>query len=270
MVNNEEVNKRFLSVAIITKNEEERLPDCLKSVSFADEVVVVDSGSTDKTLEKAKSSEATVLVEEWRGFSGQKQFAVDRCRHDWVLILDADERVPQETAAVIRRELSGRDNGIRAYSFRRKNYLHGRWIKHCGWWPDRIMRLVNRKSGSFDGRPVHEKWISEGRIKTLDAFIEHFSFRNYSELVAKMETYSNLASKELFEKNREPNALSPISHGLWMFMRTYFLELGFLDGFDGFIISTMSAGGSFLKYAKLREMHYFKSLKTRHEGSWGA
>ena len=247
-------NKTLLSVAIITKNEEERLPDCLKSVTFADEVLVVDSGSTDGTVELAKSFGARVLIEAWRGYSGQKQYAVDQCLHDWVLILDADERIPQETAEAIMRELSRNDVTISAYGFRRKNYLHGRWIKHCGWWPDRIVRLVNRNVGGFDGRPVHERWVTEGTVRELDAPIEHISFRNYSELLAKMENYSNLASKELFEKDVRVNPHTPILHGLWMFLRTYFLELGVLDGFDGFVISTTNAGGSFLKYAKTREM----------------
>ena len=247
-----------LSVAIITKNEEGRLPDCLQSVAFADEVLVVDSGSTDSTVELAKSLGARVLIEAWRGYSGQKQYAVDHCLHDWVLILDADERIPQETAHTIMRELARNDATISAYGFRRKNYLHGRWIKHCGWWPDRIVRLVNRKAGGFDGRRVHERWVTEGGVRGLDAVIEHISFRNYSELLAKMENYSNLASEELFEKKAKVNAVTPVLHGLWMFLRTYFLELGVLDGFDGFVISTTNAGGSFLKYAKAREMRVMK------------
>jgi (heptosyl)LPS beta-1,4-glucosyltransferase len=255
-------NKTPLSVAIITKNEEERLPDCLESVTFADEVLVVDSGSTDGTVELAKSFGARVLIEAWRGYSGQKQYAVDQCLHDWVLILDADERIPRETAQGIMRELGRNDSTISAYGFRRKNYLHGRWIKHCGWWPDRIVRLVNRRAGGFDGRPVHEKWVTQGSVRELDAVIEHISFRNYSELLAKMENYSNLASKELFEKNARVNAFSPLLHGLWMFLRTYFLELGVLAGFDGFVISTTNAGGSFLKYAKAREMGVLKGKET--------
>jgi glycosyltransferase involved in cell wall biosynthesis len=161
-------NKTVLSVAIITKNEEERLPNCLKSVTFADEILVVDSGSRDGTVELAKSFGARVLIEAWRGYSGQKQYAVDQCLHDWVLILDADERIPQETAQVIRQELAGNDATISAYGFRRKNFLHDKWIEHCGWWPDRIVRLVNRKAGGFDGRPVHEKWITEGKVRDLD------------------------------------------------------------------------------------------------------
>jgi glycosyltransferase involved in cell wall biosynthesis len=256
-MDHENASKIPLSVAIITKDEEERLPVCLKSVAFADQILVVDSGSRDKTVELARSFGATVLVEEWRGFSRQKQFAVDQCAHEWVLILDADERIPAATATAIAHELSNRDPMISAFSFRRKNYFHGRWIKYCGWWPDRIVRLVNRRNGGFDGRHVHESWLVKGKVKDLDAHIEHISFRNYSDLTAKMENYSNLAALEMFEKDIYASPFTPMLHGLWMFIRTFLLELGCLQGFDGFVISVMNAGGSFMKYAKLREMRVF-------------
>ena len=251
----------MLSVAIITKNEAERLPDCLRSLAFSDEIVVVDSGSGDETVSIAKSFGAEVLVEKWRGYAAQKQFAVDQCRHEWVLVIDADERVPEATAVLIERELALNDAAIGAYSFKRKNYLHGRWIRHCGWWPDRIVRLVRRTRGAFDGRPVHERWITDGKVRDLDACIEHVSFRSYSELVAKMETYSNLTSGELFQKDEAVGALTPILHGAWMFLKTYLLELGFLEGFDGFTISIMNAGGSFFKYAKLKELKKYSHIR---------
>jgi glycosyltransferase involved in cell wall biosynthesis len=244
----------LLSVAIITKNEAERLPGCLRSLSFSDEIVVVDSGSLDDTVRIAESFGARVLVETWRGYAAQKQFAVEQCRHKWVLVLDADERVPAATAKLIVGQLARNNPAIAAYSFKRKNYLHGRWIRHCGWWPDRIVRLVDRTRGAFDGRPVHERWITDEEVRDLDACIEHVSFRRYSDLVSKMETYSNLSSRELFERDQPVSALTPVLHGAWMFLKTYLLELGFLEGFDGFTISIMNAGGSFLKYAKLREL----------------
>lgn len=243
-----------LSVAVITLNEEERLPSCLKSVSFADEIVVVDSGSTDRTVEIAGSMGARVISEPWRGFSGQKQFAVDSCSNDWVLILDADERVPADTKEAVLQALYSRDEKVTAFSFPRKNYLHGRWIRHCGWWPDRILRLVDRRHGNFDGRAVHESWLTQGRKQPLGSPIEHLSFRSYSEMVAKMELYSDLAARSMYDSGRKSGPLTPQLHGLWMFFRTYVLELGVLDGFDGFMISVMNAGGSFFKYAKLREL----------------
>lgn len=250
-----EDNKIPISVAIIAKNEEKRLPYCLKSVSFAQEVVVVvDLKSMDKTAEIARSYNARVFIEEWKGFSEQKQFAVDQCLNDWVLILDADERVPDDTALIIRNLLE-LDNGlVGAYSFRRKNYFHGKWIKHCGWWPDRIVRLVKREKGSFNNRLVHECWVTKLSIKELDAHIEHFSFRNYSDLIAKMERYSYLAAKEMKEKRNWGHPFIAILHGLWMFFRTCFIEKGILDGFDGFMISAMNGLGSFMKYAKLWEL----------------
>ena len=215
-------NKNFFSVAIITKNEEERIANCIKSVAFADEILVVDSMSTDSTVDIAKSLGARVIIEPWRGYSAQKQFAVDNCKYDWVLIIDADERVPSETADVIKNELKKNDKEIVAFQFKRKNYLHGRWIKHCGWYPNKIIRLVNRKKGKFDGEIVHEKWMVNGKIKMLESDILHNSFRNYSEMIAKMENYSSLAAKSLFKNERRSNVFSPIFHGMWMFIKTYF------------------------------------------------
>ncbi len=243
-----------LSVAVVTRDEEERLPHCLGSVSFADEIVVVDSGSTDHTVEVARSMGARVFVETWRGFSAQKQFAVDSCSNNWVLILDADERLPAETAETILKALSFQDDEPAAFSFPRKNYLNGRWIRHCGWWPDRVLRLVDRRYGSFDGRAVHERWLTRGREQPLSAPIEHFSFKSYSDIVFKMELYSDLAARTMYDSGWKSGPLKPPLHAMWMFFRTYVLELGALDGFDGLVISVMNAGGSFLKYAKLREL----------------
>jgi len=243
-----------VAVAIIAQDEEERLPACLKSVSFADDVVVVDSGSRDRTVVLAESAGARVFVEPWKGFSAQKQLAVDRCAHDWVLILDADERVPEETAVTIRRVLESGGASAGAYSFRRRNFFHGRWIRHAGWWPDRIVRLVDRRKGAFDGREVHERWLTRGQEIALDAVIDHHSFRDFSEMMEKMERYSSLAARSLFEEKQSAGPLAPALHGLWMFLRTYLLERGALDGFEGLMISVMNAGGSFLKYAKLREL----------------
>jgi len=242
-----------LSVAIVAKNEEERLPGCLDSVRFADEVVVVDSGSSDRTVDLARDFGARVLIEKWRGYSAQKQYAVDCCLNPWVLILDADERIPAETAEIITGVLADPTPSATAFNFPRKNLLHGRWVKHCGWWPDRVLRLVDKGKGRFDGRPVHEQWVTSGKIGSLQGCIEHISFRNYSELVDKMERYSSLASEDLYSRGVEAGGLTAASHGLWTFFRTYFLELGILEGFDGLVISMTNAGGSFLKYAKLRE-----------------
>ena len=244
-----------ISIAIITKNEEDRIKACMESLSFADEIVVVDSGSVDDTVHIAQSAGCRVITEKWRGYAGQKQFAVDQCRNDWVFILDADERIPQETSNILSEMPLNETQSITAYSFLRKNYFHDRWIRHCGWWPDRIVRLVNRKQGKFSSRLVHERWIPHGTIKDLDLAIDHHSFRDYSDLINKMQTYSTLSAREMFAQKKHAGWWTPITHGLWMFLRTYIFEMGFLAGFNGFMISTLNAGGSFMKYAKLKELH---------------
>ncbi len=243
-----------VSVAIITKNEEYRLPDCLNSISFADEIIVVDSCSSDDTIKIAKSFGAMVFVEPWQGFSAQKQFAVDHCTNKWVLILDADERVPQETASRIMSITTNPSVNVGAYSLRRKNYIHGRWIKSCGWWPNRVVRLVNKNKGAFDGKNIHESWLTKSLITPLEVNIDHLSFKNYADLIKKMDQYSNLGADSLYDPKHYTNFFTPLIHGFWMFAKTYFLEYGCLDGFDGFVISITNAGGSFFKYAKCREL----------------
>jgi len=151
-----------LSVAIITKNEEERLPDCLKSVSFAEEIVVVDSGSTDRTIAIAEGFGCRVFVEDWKGYGPQKNSAVQKCSREWVLLIDADERIAPETAETIPKVLEHAQAA--AYSFRRKNYLHGRWLKHSGYWPDRQVRLVRKSEGQFVGE-IHERWETAGPVR---------------------------------------------------------------------------------------------------------
>lgn len=253
-----------ISIAIITKDEENRINACIESLSFADEIVVVDSGSTDNTVHIARSAGCRVLIEKWRGYAGQKQFAVDQCRNDWVFILDADERIPHGTAKTLSEMPLNAVQSITAYSFLRKNYFHDQWIRHCGWWPDRIVRLVNRKKGNFNDRLVHERWISSGTVRDLDLTIDHYSFRDYSDLINKMQAYSTLSARDMFTQGKHAGWWTPLTHGLWMFLRTYIFEMGFLEGFDGFMISALNAGGSFMKYAKLKELHttVHKNSKT--------
>jgi glycosyltransferase involved in cell wall biosynthesis len=250
-----------LSVAIIAKDEEDRIANCLESVSFADEVLVVDSGSRDSTINIAKSFGCRVLFQEWLGYALQKQYAVNQCRNDWVLIMDADERVPPGTAKRLEELISSNRQVYSAYSLLRKNFFRQRWIRHCGWWPERVVRVVNRKKGQFSDNLVHEKWIAEGTIKELDIYIEHYSFRNYSDIIDKMQKYSTLAAEEMIKNQKAVGWWTPLTHGLWMFIRTYFLEKGILEGFDGFVISALNAGGSFMKYAKLREARIYGQLE---------
>ena len=253
-----------LSIAIIAKDEADRIDMCLDSLAFADEVVVVvDSASRDDTLSIAQSYGFKVISQSWLGYAGQKQFAVDACTNEWVMILDADERIPRETAEVISRLLAQPPTDIAAYGFMRKNIFHGRWFKRCGWWPDRVVRLVNRGRGAFSEKLVHEQWIVGGAVKQLNEAIEHFSFRDYAGLIEKMQNYSTLAALQMKTEGRRTGWWTSISHGLWTFVRSYFLELGVLEGFDGFVISTTNAGGSYLKYAKLWELWRCEEFRNK-------
>ncbi len=245
------IKKTSLSVAIITKNEEEKLPDCLRSVSFADDIVVVDSGSTDKTVEIAQQFGCTVYIEDWKGYGPQKNSALEKCSNDWVLLLDADERVPAESADLIMEVVKA--PSADAYTFKRKNYLHGRWLRHSGYWPDRQIRLVNRRMGCFQAA-IHERWTTEGRIEDLNAHIDHYAFSGYYDMLNTLNEYSTVIARELYRSGKRANVLSPVFHGTGMFIKIYFVEMGFLDGIDGFVTALTKAGGSFFKYAKLLEL----------------
>ncbi len=243
-----------LSVAIITKNEEKDLPRCLESISFADDIVVVDSGSTDATVEIAKKYGCRVFIEEWKGDGPQKNSAVAKCKHEWILILDADELVPEETRAQIE-FIVDNPKSADAYSMPRKNFFHGRWIRHSNWWPDRIVRLA-RKSKGTSKAITHSRWETTGVLASINVPIEHYSFGNYSDMLKALDRYSTGSAKELYAKGRRTNRLEPVSRAAFMFMKIYFFKLGFLDGFDGLIIALTSAGGTFFKYAKLLEIQY--------------
>jgi len=245
-------SKILLSVAIITKNEEKRIGGCLESVAFADDIIIVDSGSTDRTLEIARTAGCRVFVEDWKGYGPQKNSAVAKCVHDWVLILDADERIAQAGREEIARIVGAADSAD-AYKLPRKNFFHGKWIKHCDWWPDEIIRLVRKSKGGYH-QIIHERWVTEGTVSKSEACIEHFSFSNYHDMLRVLNDRSTDMARELWDRGKRANVSTPFLHGIAMFIKTYVLKLGFLEGLDGFVIATTKAGGTYFKYAKLLEL----------------
>lgn len=246
-------NKILLSVAVITLNEEDRLPECLESVKYADDIVVVDSGSTDRTVDVAKKSGARVFIEPWKGFGPQKQFAIDQCLHEWVLLLDADERIPPETAEEIR-AIVGAATKYRAYTLARKNFFAGRWIRHGGWWPDRTVRLFRKNAGRMPSKMLHEALEVDGEIGEMKKPIIHYTDRNLQQVIEKINLYSSVGAEELFQKGQNASVAKAVLRGGWAFFYNYFFRFGFLDRSEGFIIAVCDAVNNFYKYVKLREM----------------
>jgi glycosyltransferase involved in cell wall biosynthesis len=240
-----------LSVAIITKNEEDRLPSCLRSVSFADDIVVVDSKSTDKTLKIAEEFGCRVFVEEWKGYGPQKNSAVQKCKNEWVLIIDADERVSeemrQEIIEILKNPLAD------AYSFPLKNFFNGKWIKRCGWWPNRKVRLFNKSKGKINEALVHESIEVSGTVMELNTPIIHEPIRDLRSILDKINIYSSLGAETLFQRGKKVSTPSAFFKGVAAFFKLYVLKSGFLDGHEGFVISFSHAVNTCYKYLKLKE-----------------
>jgi glycosyltransferase involved in cell wall biosynthesis len=244
-----------LSVAIITKNEERNLPDCLKSVEFARQIVIVDSGSTDDTIAVASAFGCEVYEKSWKGFGYQKQNAIDKCVNSWILVLDADERIPRETAEVITDIVLKNESGVAGYRFPRKNWFQGRWIKHMGWWPDRITRLFRRGSGSMSKAAVHEAVIVSGPVVDVDVAIEHYTESDLGKILEKIDRYSTLGAEDAFREGRSASVWSAFLRAVLTFFHNYFLRLGILDGTQGVTLSVTDSVNKFFKYAKLSEMN---------------
>jgi glycosyltransferase involved in cell wall biosynthesis len=243
-----------LSVAIITKNEEENLYSCLQSIVFARQIVVVDSGSTDRTLEIAAGFGCEIYTESWQGFGPQKQSAINKCREPWILLLDADERIPSNTAEVIKKQVTGSGIGEAGFSFPRKNFFQGRWIKHAGWWPDRIIRLFRRESGRMTAATVHEAVEITGRVGNLDVPIEHYTESRLSRIIQKIDKYSTLGAAEAFEKGKRSSLVSAFMRAFFTFVQDYFFRLGIFDGMPGLTLAVTDSINKFFKYAKLSEL----------------
>ncbi|MBK8971917.1 MAG: glycosyltransferase family 2 protein [Hahellaceae bacterium] len=243
-----------LSVILITKNEADCIARCLDSVAFADEIIVVDSGSQDDTVDICKRYTEKVFATDWPGFGLQKQRALDQAKGEWVLSIDADEWVTPPLAAEIQEAIQQADAQTSAYEIPRLSSYCGRPMRHGGWFPDYCLRLFRREKGRFTPVPVHERIEVDGLIKRLHTPFQHEAFVDLEEVLRKVNGYSSLGARQQFEAGKRGSLSKAVLKGLWAFIRTYFLKAAFMDGREGFMLAVSNAEGTYYKYLKLMDL----------------
>jgi glycosyltransferase involved in cell wall biosynthesis len=246
-------SRKTISAVIITKNEEANLGRCLESIKWVDEIIVVDSDSTDRTGEIAARYNACFFTTQWEGFGPAKQYAVEQATGDWILSIDADEEITDALAREINEAING-DKSIVAYYVPRMTLFLDRWIRHSGWYPDYVLRLFRRNKASFTEALVHEELIAEGLTGRLKNHLRHYSYPDLDTYYRKLERYSGLAAEEMYKNGRRHNALTCYIKPLATFLRHYVFRVGFLDGYRGWQIACLSAKGKRMRYRKLKEL----------------
>lgn len=250
----------LLSAVIITKNEEANIRRCLESVKFADEIIVVDSNSVDKTTAIASEFGAKVFTREWRGFGPAKQDGVNQAKGDWILSVDADEVVPKELASEIKTKISS-NNGYYGYFLNRKTMFLGRWMLHSGWYPDYVLRLFQKNSGKFDNAIIHEKVETKGQTGYLKTDLLHYSHPDLESYLEKLNRYTTLGAQEAFKSGKRAGWAEIIFKPQAAFVKHYITGQGFRDGLEGLILSMLSSMAVLVKYAKIYVMQ--KKQKTK-------
>jgi glycosyltransferase involved in cell wall biosynthesis len=242
-----------ITATIITLNEERNIARAIESLRCCDEILIVDSGSVDRTVELSEKLGARVVEAGWRGYAGQKNWAAEQSSHDWILSLDADEALSEALESEI---LNLKKTGPRydGYTMPRLARYLGRWILHSGWYPDRKVRLYDRRKAQWIGSFVHESVQVEGRVGHLESNLLHFTCDSLSEHLKSLDRYTTLAAQELAARKMKVPLSRMILDPTWTFVKTYFLQRGFLDGLEGLIIAYMASFYTFLKYSKARIM----------------
>ncbi len=249
-----------ISATLITCNEERNIAGALQSLSWADEIVVVDSGSSDATLEICRRFTDRIFHRDWTGYVDQKNYAVEKARNEWIFSLDADERPSPRLVEEIKR-LDGKEPARPGYKIPRIAFFMGRWIRHGDWYPDYQLRLFNKRFGRWDGGRVHESVKTSGNPAFLKSEILHYTYRNLSEYLHRLEIYSTLAALDYQQRGKRTGLLKLIANPLASFAKGYLLKRGFLDGTAGFMVAVMGAVSVFFKYAKLYELQNTKDTK---------
>ncbi len=254
-----------ISATIITLNEAKNIARTIRSVSCAEEILVVDAGSTDETQRLAQDLGARVLVHPWAGFAAQKNFAAQQARYDWILSLDADEELDSDAQAAITLWKASEPTRSGYQFARRARYLR-RWILHSGWYPDWKIRLFDRRKARWRGAYVHESVVVTGLVETLPGEILHYTCDSLAQHRERIEFYTGLAAREMLERGEGVSLLGRVLTPPWIFAHTYFLRLGILDGYQGFLIAWMAADYVRKKYAKLAELKAKTSNKKAVDG----
>ncbi len=245
-----------ISVCIISYNEEKKIRDCLESVKeVADEIIVVDSLSTDRTKEIAAEYTNKIFDQKFLGHIEQKNLVISKASNDWILSLDCDERLSPELAKsimAIKANLSGDD----AYRMARKTFYVYRWLNHC-WYPDYKVRLFNRQHAKWGGVNPHDHIeLSSREVKTLKGDLYHFSFNSIAEHIATLNNFTEIGAREIIKRNKRVNVITPWLRGTWTFLKLYFLKRGFLDGYAGLVVAVLSGFHVFVKYNKVLFMRW--------------
>lgn len=258
----ERMNTLPISVTILVKNAQETLQECLESLKRFDEVILLDNGSTDKTLEIARNfSNVRIFESEFIGFGALKNLAISYTKHDWILSIDSDEVLESSTLALIE---SLELNAHTIYALPRKNLYNGEWIKACGWYPDYVWRLFNKTFTRFNDNFVHESVIipKDAHTLKLSSGIKHYAAPNIESIITKMNRYTSYSAQEKHKQGKKIGIMGAITRFWLTFLKDYFVRGGFKYGYKGFIIALLNANGAFFRYAKLYELN--KSKKSQH------
>jgi len=239
-----------LSVTVITKNEVNFIRACLDSVRWADEIIIVDSGSTDGTVEICREYTDKIMLTDWPGFGPQKNRALAMATSEWVLSLDADEQVSPELKQEILSAMSFPEDHA-AFDLPRRSSYCGRRMRHGGWWPDYVTRLFRRGSARFSDDLVHERLVVNGRIGRLREPLIHAAFENLENVLETMDRYSTIGARMMHDRGKKATMATAVLHGFWSFFHTYVVRAGFLDGRAGFMLAVSNAEGTYYKYLKL-------------------
>lgn len=246
--------KLKISAIIITKDEEHSIRECLQSISWVDEIIVVDSESKDQTLKICKEFRAKIFTKSWQGFGPQKNEAIKHAKYKWILSIDADEIITPELKKEII-AITKSNNPSEAYSICRRSFYCGRLIKFSGWQSDFVVRFFQKKFCKFSDDLVHEKVLVNGVTLKTKSYMIHNAFENFEEVIKKINVYSSLSASMFYKKNRKSSLKKAILHAFWSFIKTYIFKLGFLDGKYGFMLSISNAEGTYYRYIKLMMLH---------------